>query len=207
VDLLDRPWARCFADLDVAEPPASELAEIRARYSEPHRAYHTLQHLDDCLIWFHHARALAQRPGEVAMALFYHDAVYDTHARDSEERSAALAAAALEEHCRADPDTVERVRALVLATKHDAAPDSDDARLLVDIDLAILGAASARFDEYERQVRLEYSWVAPEDFRKGRGDILRHFPARETIYATEFFRTRFESAARANHARSLASLA
>jgi predicted metal-dependent HD superfamily phosphohydrolase len=199
-------WTRCFIDLDVAVPPPCAFDEIVARYSEPHRAYHTTQHLQECFGRFEFARALIQRPGEVAVAPFYHDAIHDTHARDSEEQSATLAANVLEEYCSADQEAVERVRTLILATKHDAVPADNDAKLLVDMDLAILGADRARFDEYEAQVRFEYSWGSPEDFRKGRADVLRHFLARESIYSTEMFRTRLESAARSNLARSLAAL-
>jgi predicted metal-dependent HD superfamily phosphohydrolase len=203
---LTECWARCFTDLDVAPPPPCAFDEIIARYSELHRAYHTTLHLEECFGWFEFSRPMIQQPGEVAVALFYHDAIYDTHARDSEEQSAALAVNVLEEYCRSDQGTVDRVRALILATRHDAVPADNDAKLLVDIDLAILGADEARFDEYEKQVRFEYSWVTLEDFRKGRADVLRHFLAREFIYSTEPFRTRLESPARRNLGRSLAAL-
>ena len=148
-----------------------------------------------------------QAPGEVAIALFYHDAVCDTRTRDNEEQSTALAAEVLLEYCRMDRNTVERIRALILATRHEAVPSWADAELLFDIDLAILGADEMRFDEYERQIRVEYSWVAPEDFRKGRSAVLRGFLARNAIYATGPFRGGPESAARRNLARSLAALA
>ena len=108
------------AALSVADRIA--IQDLMARYGEPGRAYHTAQHLQECFAWFDAAHESMRAPGEVAIALFYHDAVYDTHARDSEEQSAALAADMLAQHCRADGDTVARVCALVLATKHDAAP-------------------------------------------------------------------------------------
>ena len=81
-----------------------------------------------------------------------------------------------------------------------------DAALLLDIDLAILGAAPARFDEYERQVRAEYAHVAEADFRAGRARVLAGFLARPRLYATEAFHGALEQRARANLARSLATL-
>jgi predicted metal-dependent HD superfamily phosphohydrolase len=95
---------------------------------------------------------------------------------------------------------------MILATKHNAAPDSHDAALTVDIDLSILGASATRFDEYETQVRTEYAWVPEEAFREARAKILREFLARPRIYSTDFFYDRLEVSARANLQRSVARL-
>ena len=64
--------------------------------------------------------------------------------------------------------------------------------MLVDIDLSILGAESMRFDEYENQVRAEYSWVPAFLFRSTRKKILQGFLARPSIYATAHFQQRLE---------------
>lgn len=46
-----------------------------------------------------------------------------------------------------------------MATRHDSVALGADARVIVDVDLSILGAAQSRFDEYESQVREEYAFV------------------------------------------------
>jgi predicted metal-dependent HD superfamily phosphohydrolase len=197
--VLKKAWARCFADLGV-ESPGGAFADVVARYREPHRAYHTVQHLDECLSYWDEAHA----PSEIGLALFYHDAIYDMHAHDNEERSARLA---MEVLGGALPHAaLDRIADLILATKHDAAPATDAAMLLVDIDLSILGAALGRFDEYERQVRAEYNWVPEADFRTGRARILRAFLERPVLYGTPFFHDRLEMRARQNLRRSLAAL-
>jgi predicted metal-dependent HD superfamily phosphohydrolase len=98
------------------------------------------------------------------------------------------------------------VSELITATKHDAQPESDDARVLVDIDLSILGAEPARFDEYEMQVRKEYAHVPDVLYRLGRAIILKQFLARPSIYSTPYFRDRLEARARKNIGESLARL-
>jgi predicted metal-dependent HD superfamily phosphohydrolase len=202
---LERWWRRCFEDIGGSEPPDCVWEELQARYSEPHRAYHTLQHLQECFGWFEQVRALTRQPGDIAFALFYHDAIYDTHASDNEAQSAKLAADVLSEYVRGDADAA-RVSSLIMATKHDAEPSDADACLLVDIDLSILGAEPARFDEYERQIRAEYAWVPAEQFRARRGQILQQLLARPTLYGMAFFRDRLEAKARQNLARSVAAL-
>lgn len=203
---LDAAWQRCFDDIGGSRPPPCTFDELKARYSEPPRAYHTLQHLEECFGWFAQVRDLVRSPGAVAFALFYHDAIYDTHASDNEARSAALACEVLNEYVGGDSDPDE-VEALIMATKHDAVAADQDARVLVDIDLSILGAERARFDEYERQVRQEYVWVEDKAFREGRSRILRAFLDRPVLYNMVFFRDRLELRARENLKRSLAALA
>jgi len=178
-------------------PPPCVWEQLVARYSEPQRAYHTLRHLKECFGWFEQVRRIARQPGEIAFALFYHDAIYDTHAPGNEEQSADLAEDILTEYVRGDSEPA-RVRALILATKHDAQPMDQDAKLLVDIDLSILGSPSARFEEYERRIRSEYKWVAAEAFRNGRRRVLSQFLNRPSIYSCDYFRERLESTARSN---------
>lgn len=185
--------------------PAGVLDALLARWAEPHRRYHTPQHLRECLALFAAHRELAERPGEVGLALWFHDAVYDTAQHDNEAASADWARRVLRD-AGAAPEVAGRVDALILATRHSQVPATPDERLLVDIDLAILGAAPGRFEEYERQIRDEYGFVPEDVFRDKRAAILRGFLARPAIFATAALAARFEAAARANLAGAIARL-
>jgi len=199
-------WNAAWRALGVATADEALCIELQCRYGEPQRHYHTLQHLGECLAWFEREKELAERPGEVALALWFHDAVYDVHAHDNEARSAEWAHGAILA-AGAPADAADRVHALVMATRHDAVPEGRDAELLIDIDLSILGADPARFDEYERQVNAEYAFVPAEVRRPRRRAILQRFLAREAIYATPRMHALLEARARANLARSIAALA
>ena len=201
---LKAHWDEAWAALRLS-PPAELYAQVTGCYLEPHRAYHTLHHLEECFALFGPARALCVHPGEVLLGLWLHDAVYQPKRRDSEEKSAQWADEILRA-AGAPAEVGERVRDLILATKHEAQPSNADARVLVDIDLSILAAEPARFDEYEEQVRKEYAHVPDLLFRIGRGKVLKGFVARASIYSMPHFREPFEARARANIARSLARL-
>ena len=181
-------------------------AELLARYTEPHRGYHTQQHLAECLALFDEFTHLAERPAEIVIALWFHDAIYDVHRHDNEALSADWARTALQT-AGAPADVAERVAALVLATRHSVAPQTADEQLLVDIDLAILGTAPARFAEYEAQIRREYAHVLQATFNGKRGAVLAGFLARPVLYGTPAMRERFEAPARANLQAALNSLA
>ena len=166
-------------------------------YSEPHRHYHTAAHIDHCLALLDEFRPLATRPAEVELAIWFHDAVYRPLSRDNEEQSAVWADTFLENN-NVVPDVRQRVTALIRATVHDASPNDDDAALLVDIDLSILGADEQTYRQYEDAVRREYRWVPGPVFRRGRRRILQSFLERDRIYSVEPLAQRFESRARDN---------
>lgn len=180
--------------------------QLLARYAEPQRKYHTLQHLQECLALFDEVRALAEHPAEVEMALWFHDAIYEVKGSGNEERSAAWAFEALLA-AGVDAGPAALVRDLVLVTRHSGSPVSVDEQVLVDIDLSILGADTPRFDEYERQIRAEYSYVPGFLFRRKRKQILQSFLDRPAIYSTAVLRDRLEARARENLGRAIRSQA
>jgi predicted metal-dependent HD superfamily phosphohydrolase len=198
-------WRELWRGLGAARAEEALFLRLVMSWSEPHRHYHTLQHLRECLDHFDAARPLAQRPAEVELALWFHDAFYDVHRDDNEARSADWAADEVRRAGLAD-DVAARVRALVLATEHRQPPSDPDAQLLVDVDLAILGAPRERFDESDVQIRREYAHVPEPDFRSGRRAILSGFLARPRLYSTRRFGDMLEGPARENLGRALARL-
>lgn len=197
-------WQQSWAGLGL-QPEAELLPQLLAAYGQPQRHYHGLQHLHECLWHWQQVQHLADRPTLVALALWFHDAVYAPQAKDNELRSAQWAMQALQA-AGAPAAMAEQVQALITATCHTAQPTPGDAQLVVDIDLAILGAAPARFAQYQRQVRQEYGWVPEAQYRQGRRAVLQGFAQRAAIYGTPWFHARLEGRARANLAQSLAEL-
>ena len=195
-------WQEMWARFGVTEPDVSVFDQLLARYSESHRKYHTARHLDECLAKFEELRSDATHPHEVEFALWFHDAIYETKRHDNEERSAdwarATGAAA-----NLPVEVTDRIHKLILATSHDAMPRDTDEKILVDVDLSILGEKADRFDEYENQIREEYAWVPGIVFRSKRRQILRGFLDRASIFNTRKFVEVYEAQARANLERSI----
>lgn len=198
-------WQATWSAMGVAPPAPGLLESLLAHYDEPHRHYHTRQHLRECLAHGAALRAQARHPAEIELALWFHDAIYDVHRHDNEAHSAAWASREMRQ-AGLPAAAVRRVAGMILATRHDARPEPGDPALLVDIDLAILGAPPARFAEYERQVRAEYHWVPAPLFRRKRRQILRAFLARPAIYTTPAFHARYEAQARHNLQQALQRL-
>jgi predicted metal-dependent HD superfamily phosphohydrolase len=175
------------------------------RYSEEARAYHTLEHVLNCQRELDDWRALAKDPDELEAALWFHDVVYDPRGSGNEPASAEFASVVLNGAGMA-AERIEKVERLILATRHDAVPEAGDSALIVDIDLAILGAPTDQFEQYEQAIRREYAWVPEAVYRVKRAAVLAGFLGRPALYATEVFRERLEAQARLNLARSISRL-
>lgn len=198
---FEQRWMAHWAMLGLPADPAL-LERVLAAYAGPARHYHTLQHLDECLDLFERVAHLAAQPGEAALALWFHDAVYIPLAKDNEARSADWAIQALQA-AGASETVIERIAALIMATVHHEAPAGSDARLVIDIDLAILGSAPVRFAEYEQQIRSEYAAVPADLYAEKRREVLAGFLARPAIYATPELHARLEEQARTNLRRAV----
>jgi len=186
-------------------------AELAGLYRAPGRHYHGLAHIEALLALAAEYRSALSDPEAVEAAIWFHDAIYDSRAKDNETQSADLARSKLTG--RTDETRIDRIIAMIEATATHEVPalaDPDhvrDAALLLDMDLSILGAAPDVFDAYEQAVRREYDWVVEPAWKAGRAAVLKNFLARPHIFHTPEFRDRFEAQARENTARSVERLA
>jgi predicted metal-dependent HD superfamily phosphohydrolase len=197
-------WYALLDGLDVG-PETDTFNQLQAAYSQSHRAYHTSRHIEECLVLLDELRHVANEAAEVEYALWFHDAVYKPMANDNEEKSADWAADFGAE--RGLPAAkVARIHAHIMATRHVALPTAGDSHLVVDIDLAILGATASRYSEFERDVRVEYRWVPDIIFRRKRAAILQSFLDRPRIYHWAPAFERFEQAARLNLSQAIQTL-
>lgn len=198
----EKNWLRTWQDLGLPQADLVLWRTLLGRYAEPHRQYHTQAHLKACLKHFDAVRHIATHPAEIELALWFHDAVYEIPGAGNEARSADWARDVLQA-AGASTEVAARVHALVMASCHKTQPQTPDQELLLDVDLAILGAPAALFDAYETQIRAEYASVPEQAFRKGRRQILETFLARQPIFRTDYFSARYEAQARANLLRSV----
>ncbi len=184
------------------------LDDLLARHREPHRRYHTATHV----MWVlrHVDRLAASRAPDhldlpaVRLAVLYHDAVYDPTRSDNEAVSAALSARVADQ-LGWPADRAAVVHRLVLATAAHA-PAAPDEAVLVDADLAVLGAEPKDYTAYVAGVRSEYRHVDAAQWTIGRTAVLRRFLDAPVIFHTELMRDERESRARANLTAELASL-
>ena len=180
-------------------PEAAGLAfaDLAAAYSSPGRHYHTLDHIRDVLDT---ATALwgAATPPALLLAAWLHDVIYDTHGADNEERSADHAWELLRPLGLPEALLDETARLILLTKGHRAEAGDRAGHVLLDADLAVLGADEATYDQYAAAIRREYAWVPEEQYRPGRARVLEDFLRRPRIYHTHEMYGRLEPCARQN---------
>lgn len=177
--------------------------DLIARYSEPHRHYHGVEHLAAVV---RHIDKLAKAEGvkdltAVALAGWFHDAIHDIRSSTNEADSAALARTELASRGATDV-LCERVARLVEMTGHDRPPRDDPAAaVLLDADLAILAAPAEVYDAYVDAIRDEYAFVPDDVFRRGRAVVLQSL-LEGPIFASKSMKA-LEPAARKNIEREI----
>ncbi len=177
--------------------------DLLARWSEPHRHYHSTTHL---LAVLEALDQLTDRsvPRPVALAAWFHDAAYNGTAAD-EEDSAVLAQMCLEKVVSSD-EAHEVARLVRLTATHAPEPADDAGHLLCDADLAVLGGPPDAYSRYVAGVRQDYDHVSASDFTKGRAVVVRRLLTLEPLFHTQRGRDLWDPQARLNLAQELAQL-
>jgi predicted metal-dependent HD superfamily phosphohydrolase len=208
LESMQKGWARVLERYGVAPvdayPPFDVLV---AAYQSPERHYHNLGHLAEMFRVTERLSGQVENPNALHLAIWFHDAVYDSRAKDNERRSGELAVDLLGP-IGVPSATIERIVQMIWATAHttDAGPPaSRDTQVLLDADLAILGASEERYARYAADIRKEYAWVPEADYRAGRTAVLEKFLARPRIYHTQIMFEEGDARARANLRAEIAS--
>ncbi len=183
---------------------ALEFALLAGKYGESHRRYHVLDHIDFCLFIFDQFKGLAKNPDALEVAICYHDYFSDigVPGRQNEERSALKIVELMRFWGCFEHDIYDTMSA-VLATAHDHTPQTPDNRLMVDVDLAGLGAPWPMFLINSQNVREECAEVPEEKFREGNDKFLRRLLERTPLYYTPVIEALFGAQAKANLTRWL----
>jgi predicted metal-dependent HD superfamily phosphohydrolase len=206
--VLAESWNQLMDTLRV-DPGSLRLnafAQLVAAYSESHRYWHNLDHIESLLADLKLPRhGLHDELASVELAVWYHDVVYDPRGSENESCSAEVATNSLRE-LDIDEYRIARVCELVRMTKdHQASQDDRVAQLFLDADMSILGTNPVLYAEYAEDIRKEYAWVPDREFHLGRRAVLLGFLHRPTIFRTDWFK-QWEAAARANIAAEVARL-
>lgn len=202
--MLISRWLDLMKRLGISENRETYTAIIDA-YSEKHRKYHNVSHLCSVLTSLDEVEHLTEKKDEIALALWFHDAVYKPFSKSNESDSADWVRNFLDANDMSE-QAQERVHRLVMATSHASFPKSDDEKLIVDIDLSILGRAEDQYALFETGVRCEYRKVPSCIYARCRKVVLRSFLERDRIYSCEPFYEAFERQARSNIQSELSRL-
>lgn len=191
------------------------ILKIFTFYGERQRSYHTLYHIDELLHLYD--KYLSDKEGFLLRdrivlycAILFHDIVYNPQSKTNEEDSVEIMKSHFDPYLSIE--LVSQIEEFIICTKaHRLPPDTTDLpnntlKLFLDFDLLILAAPAQRYNEYMKQIRLEYHHVAERDYVKGRGEVLKSFLRRDSLYFTPSIQEEYEPIARENIAKEMEEL-
>ncbi len=146
-------------------------SDVINRYDEPHRFYHTLEHIEFVLKQLHNADIL--KHDEVFLAAVFHDIIYDPQSKTNEEDSADY----FMDAARSSGLTIdqkEHIKQLILDTKHHK-PSVPFSEGLIDADLSIFNASFDKLIKYEKQIFKEFQFVDYKAYKPKRIEVLQQF--------------------------------
>jgi pantetheine-phosphate adenylyltransferase len=144
--------------------------EILQRWREPHRAYHTCDHLDDLL---QQIRAISKNHitdkyrEMLLLTAIFHDIVYDPRRKDNEERSAQL----LLQNAPENPE-IQYIVSIIRDTKTHV-PRSPLSHIFCELDMSIVRKPLPDLLQWESGIRHEYNHVPKFLYIIGRVRFLR----------------------------------
>lgn len=177
----------------------------RLHYRQPHRAYHNQDHLDELIeLARQHTPDLDEAE---QLALLFHDAVYVPGApRGDNERLSGLLMRATVPTLRLSDLPLDKASRIIEATTHAEPPPAEAVRVC-DLDLWRLAAPWEDFQRHALGIRHEYLHLHADEaaFWKARNAFYAAMLAKPHLFATDYFRERFEAAARANLERAVSN--
>lgn len=183
-----------------------EMSMLSTLYTQPHRHYHNLNHINECLVELENFHSKDFTYGDrriVTRAIWYHDAVYNPYSKNNEVESAML----IQPNYWMDNN---EVRNAILATaKHMTTQVIKDkegkehplplaTQVMLDIDLAGFGKPTQECLANGANIRKEYYKTNDREFAEGRLKFLRAIMQRESLYYTDLFKEKYHEQSQKN---------
>lgn len=197
MDLKERFLQNCLKFSENRDLIENLWLKIEKKHSEKGRFYHNLDHLENMFLELEAVKDQILNYTAITFSVFYHDIIYDATSRANEEKSAEFAVSRLEE-LNTDQAIIKEVFEQILATKTHQISNHHDTNYLLDADLSVLGKDPEAYRDYTQKIRKEYSFYPDLLYKPGRKKVLQHFLELESIFKTDYFKSKYEKQAKEN---------
>ena len=183
--------------------------DVVKRYSVKNRYYHNLEHIYSMCDYWEMYKHKFEYPNYVFYAIIYHDIIYKTrpgYMSSSEQMSAMYFFYEVfdKKWFNLNSGFGSYIMLLIESTEHVnrsktrmPSMKNSEVKLLLDIDLSIIGSSEEEYNTYCKNIRKEYNFYPNFLYNKGRLDVLQELLKREKIFLTKEF-SKFEKKARIN---------
>lgn len=169
VGVFRQSWLALCGTLEFGDDTAAAVGDVLlTQYGGADRHYHNVQHIVAMLQDLAARQSGFHDPGSAALAIFFHDFVYDPARADNEARSAEAMVSMLS-NAGVSEYRLDKAADIIHATKAHARAADADTNLVLDMDMAILGQPWPVYVRYAKGVMQEYLAVHSKPaYRLGR---------------------------------------
>lgn len=188
--------------------PLEEQALLTTLLTQPHRYYHNINHINDCLSELEQflrddvKQSMYGYVICVEYAIWYHDVVYNPYSLINEEESARLFKTYHHSANKQLPSNAKQyISDAIIATASHTKRLKDlstASKVLLDIDLAGLGKPVHIFAKNSYNLRKEYYNSTDLELVQGRLNFFKTLNKRETFYYTDYFHDKYHEQSKEN---------
>ena len=150
--------------------------DIINRWSEPHRFYHNLDHLNFLINHFQYLMIdkviTMEEMNRLVVVAFFHDVVYDPKRNDNESKSLDYFLEKEEECGTIKDEFIDQLAMMIMDTRERTEPDDKLSKIFWTADNSILSLPVNKLIEVEHKIFQEYQWVSYNEYKKGRIEFL-----------------------------------
>lgn len=145
---------------------------ILERYNEPHRYWHTPEHLNDLFEnineLYENSEITYEEYEILLISTIFHDIVYDPKRNDNEEKSVEyMMSTYTENDC-----PIDKIKEIIIGTKTHISNDPLSI-IFNKLDANILDSSFGDMLDWENKIYKEYEWAGQEKYKKGRIEFLQ----------------------------------
>ncbi len=189
-------WCHCLVDSTIDEGEVT-FQQLTSSYSEPHRYYHTLDHIEHCLSLFDKISSKLQNPEALELAIWYHDVVYRPGAENNEQLSADQFMQTTKS--RFHDSLRDTVYQHIMATLHlDSKMSHADTKYMVDIDLSSFGLPWPEFVRDSDNLRREMAYLSDDEYYQRQSTFQQALIDRPRFFKSDYFYQNYEAQAAKN---------
>ena len=172
------------------------FVQLVKMYTESWRSYHNLEHIAASLNYFDACKSDADFADAIEIAIWFHDCVYKLGACDNEALSRDWFVEKTKNHIV--PAMIKRADVLIMDTRHLSVPNTDDGKLIADIDLTSFGLPWDEYMQDSRAVQNEFPEISNGNAIKSKILFLENLVNDGQIYYSNYYLTHFEERAQNN---------
>jgi predicted metal-dependent HD superfamily phosphohydrolase len=192
IDNLRLKWDELCKETGMVDPFNKYFNHIMQKYNEPHRYYHTGEHILFCL---RNAEYHKINSPEIKLTIWLHDVIYDPTRNDNEQQSCIFANKILQE-LNVPSESIKFILSMIMDTTHVSPAKSYSGACVADVDMLILAVNKIGFLKYEEDISKEYNKNKHrEKYIAGRLNFLRNIEY--PIFQTSIF-SKYEWEAKEN---------